>query len=57
MLKIIFITGEAGLIGSALIRLLIAESDWVVVNIDNLIYAGKVGQGTGNRGNLRDRPQ
>ncbi len=32
----VFITGGAGFIGSALIRLLIAESDWTVINIDKL---------------------
>jgi dTDP-glucose 4,6-dehydratase len=42
MLKTIFITGGAGFIGSALIRLLIAESDWIVVNIDKLTYAGNL---------------
>ncbi len=38
----VFITGGAGFIGSALIRLLIAESDWIVVNIDKLTYAGNL---------------
>jgi dTDP-glucose 4,6-dehydratase len=38
----IFITGGAGFIGSALIRLLIAESDWCIVNIDKLTYAGNL---------------
>ena len=41
-MKAIFITGGAGFIGSALIRLLIAESDWTVVNIDKLTYAGNL---------------
>ena len=39
-MKTIFVTGGAGFIGSALIRLLIAESDWRIVNIDKLTYAG-----------------
>jgi len=38
----IFITGGAGFIGSALIRLLIADSDWHIVNIDKLTYAGNL---------------
>ena len=41
-MKTIFITGGAGFIGSALIRLLIAESDWRIVNIDKLTYAGNL---------------
>jgi dTDP-glucose 4,6-dehydratase len=41
-MKTIFVTGGAGFIGSALIRLLIAESDWHVVNIDKLTYAGNL---------------
>ncbi|MEK7736374.1 MAG: dTDP-glucose 4,6-dehydratase [Pseudomonadota bacterium] len=38
----IFITGGAGFIGSALVRLLIAESEWRIVNIDKLTYAGNL---------------
>ncbi|MCX7146817.1 MAG: GDP-mannose 4,6-dehydratase, partial [Sulfuritalea sp.] len=38
----LFVTGGAGFIGSALIRLLIAESDWRIVNIDKLTYAGNL---------------
>lgn len=38
----IFVTGGAGFIGSALIRLLMIESDWHVVNIDKLTYAGNL---------------
>ena len=41
-LKTLFITGGAGFIGSALVRLLIAESDWTIVNIDKLTYAGNL---------------
>jgi dTDP-glucose 4,6-dehydratase len=41
-LKTVFITGGAGFIGSALIRLLIAENDWRIVNIDKLTYAGNL---------------
>ncbi len=38
----LFVTGGAGFIGSALVRHLIAESDWHVVNIDRLTYAGNL---------------
>jgi len=38
----IFVTGGAGFIGSALVRLLIAKSDWTIVNIDKLTYAGNL---------------
>ncbi|MCK9388016.1 MAG: dTDP-glucose 4,6-dehydratase [Sulfuritalea sp.] len=41
-MKTLFVTGGAGFIGSALIRLLIAESEWRVVNIDKLTYAGNL---------------
>jgi dTDP-glucose 4,6-dehydratase len=40
--RTVFITGGAGFIGSALIRLLIAASDWRIVNIDKLTYAGNL---------------
>jgi dTDP-glucose 4,6-dehydratase len=38
----LFITGGAGFIGSALIRLLLAHSDYHIVNIDKLTYAGNL---------------
>jgi dTDP-glucose 4,6-dehydratase len=41
-MKTIFVTGGAGFIGAALIRLLIAQSDWRIVNIDKLTYAGNL---------------
>lgn len=36
----ILITGGAGFIGSALVRQLVGETDWHVVNVDKLTYAG-----------------
>ena len=41
-MKTVFITGGAGFIGSALIRLLMTENDWRIVNIDKLTYAGNL---------------
>ena len=38
----IVITGGAGFIGSALIRHIIAQTDWHVVNLDKLTYAGNL---------------
>ena len=38
----IFVTGGAGFIGSAVVRLLIGETDHRVVNIDKLTYAGNL---------------
>lgn len=42
MSKTLFITGGAGFIGSSLIRHLIANSDYQLVNIDKLTYAGNL---------------
>ena len=36
----VIVTGGAGFIGSALIRHLIAVTDWCVWNVDKLTYAG-----------------
>jgi dTDP-glucose 4,6-dehydratase len=38
----IIITGGAGFIGSALIRQLVSETDYQVLNIDKLTYAGNL---------------
>ena len=38
----ILITGGAGFIGSAFVRMMIAETDYRVVNLDKLTYAGNL---------------
>jgi dTDP-glucose 4,6-dehydratase len=38
----ILVTGGAGFIGSAFIRIAVAESDWQIVNLDKLTYAGNL---------------
>jgi dTDP-glucose 4,6-dehydratase len=38
----ILVTGGAGFIGSALVRMAIAETDLGVVNLDKLTYAGNL---------------
>ena len=38
----LLVTGGAGFIGSALIRQLISETDFTVINIDKLTYAGNL---------------
>jgi dTDP-glucose 4,6-dehydratase len=38
----LLVTGGAGFIGSAFIRMLVAETDWRVVNLDKLTYAGNL---------------
>jgi dTDP-glucose 4,6-dehydratase len=40
-LKVV-VTGGAGFIGSALIRKIIAETNWQVLNLDKLTYAGNL---------------
>ena len=41
-MKTLFVTGGAGFIGSALVRLLVSGSEWRVINIDKLTYAGNL---------------
>jgi len=38
----LFVTGGAGFIGSAVIRLAISETDFEVINVDKLTYAGNL---------------
>jgi dTDP-glucose 4,6-dehydratase len=38
----ILVTGGAGFIGSAFVRMSIAQTDWRVVNLDKLTYAGNL---------------
>jgi len=40
--KAVLVTGGAGFIGSAVVRMIIGRRDWHVVNIDKLTYAGNL---------------
>jgi len=40
--KVVLVTGGAGFIGSAVVRMIIGRRDWHVVNIDKLTYAGNL---------------
>ena len=42
MNRCLFVTGGAGFIGSALVRLLVNSTEYCVVNIDKLTYAGNL---------------
>jgi dTDP-glucose 4,6-dehydratase len=51
----ILVTGGAGFIGSAFVRLSIGETDWRVVNLDKLTYAGNLENLTAVESNERYR--
>ena len=51
----ILVTGGAGFIGSAFVRLAIATRDWRVVNLDKLTYAGNLENLAPIEGNPRHR--
>ena len=51
----ILVTGGAGFIGSAFIRMLVAETDWRIVNLDKLTYAGNLENLAAVAGNERYR--
>ncbi|MGE0605922.1 MAG: dTDP-glucose 4,6-dehydratase [Pirellulales bacterium] len=38
----VLVTGGAGFIGSAFVRMLLRDTEWVVVNLDKLTYAGNL---------------
>src|SRR3970040_584968 len=41
-MKSVLVTGGCGFIGSNFVRLLCAEPDWRVINLDKLTYAGNL---------------
>jgi len=49
----ILVTGGAGFIGSAVVRHIINDTDYSVVNVDNLTYAGNLETLSSISGNLR----
>ena len=51
----ILVTGGAGFIGSAFVRMSIGESDWRVVNLDKLTYVGNLENLAAIDGNERYR--
>src|SRR5579864_682254 len=55
MVMKILVTGGAGFIGSAFVRLLSRETDYSIVNLDQLTYAGNLENLTEVEGNPRYR--
>lgn len=51
--RVLLVTGGAGFIGSAVVRHLIANTDWRVVNVDKLTYAADPRSLTSVEGNPR----
>ena len=49
----IIVTGGAGFIGSAVVRTILAETDWQVINLDKLTYAGNLDSLASVAGNPR----
>jgi dTDP-glucose 4,6-dehydratase len=52
----VLLTGGQGFIGSNLVRLILAERDWEVVNVDDFSYAGSGKNLEDLDGNARHRP-
>ena len=51
----LLVTGGAGFIGSAFVRMVVRETDWSVVNLDKLTYAGNLENLIAVEGNPRYR--
>jgi dTDP-glucose 4,6-dehydratase len=51
----LLVTGGAGFIGSAFVRMIVAETDWRVTNLDKLTYAGNLENLASAEGNQRYR--
>ena len=52
---VVIITGGAGFIGSALIRQILTQTDWQIINVDKLTYAGNLESLKEIEGNSRYR--